>query len=322
MGGTWNFDRYLDFLKRERETKTVRIVQFVHDLTPLVVPEHIVDDVPDQFYRWLKCMSSFSDLFLVNSNSTKKDLDWFLDGIGSKNTKVKVVPLAHEFIRGVPESLANFRTNTVLLDPAQYPDGLRIRAHILNVARLPYVLCVGTLESRKNLFALVNVWKEMYQSLGDRLPRLIFAGKHGWLKEDFDSFIMGTAALYGHIAICERPYDFELEYLYKRCMFTVFPSHYEGWGLPIGESLWLGKTAVVSNTSSMPEVGMDMVEYFDPHSRSSMRDTLIKLITNPELLRQKTEKIDPSRLRTWKQVSEELYNALEEDRQTQPVAKP
>jgi stalled ribosome alternative rescue factor ArfA len=72
----------------------------------------------------------------------------------------------------------------------------------------------------------------------------------------------------------------------------------------------------------MPEVGMDMVEYFDPHSRGSMRDTLIKLITDPDLLRQKTEKIDLSRLRTWKQVSEELYDALEEDRQTQPAAKP
>jgi len=55
--------------------------------------------------------------------------------------------------------------------------------------------------------------------------------------------------------LVENPSDEELAYLYKNSLFTVFPSYYEGWGLPIGESLWFGKPVVASNTSSMREVG-------------------------------------------------------------------
>ena len=318
MGATWDFDKYIGFLKREREVNKVRIVHFVHDLIPLVVPEHVGDNVPDRFCRWLEAMSKCSDLFLVNSRHTKKDLGWFLSRIGSKSTDVKVVPLAHEFVCESSPGLDDHRTSAVLGDPCQYPRGLRIRSHILNMTRVPYVLCVGTIESRKNVWMLANVWKDMYEILGDKLPRLILAGRPGCLSEDFDEFIRGTGALCGHIKICERPLDFELEYLYKRCMFTVFPSYYEGWGLPIGESLWLGKTQRLKHelhARSWHGYG----RILDPHSRSSMRDTLIKLITNPELLRQKTEKIDRSRLRSWKQVSEELYAALEGNRQSLPA---
>jgi hypothetical protein len=57
LGATWGFDEHLSFLKKERETKKIRIVQLVHDLIPLNTPEHVGDNFPDIFYRWLKFMS-------------------------------------------------------------------------------------------------------------------------------------------------------------------------------------------------------------------------------------------------------------------------
>lgn len=319
LGATWGFEDYLAFLKAERETNGIRLVQFVHDLIPLITPEHVVDGVPDQFCRWLKFMAGCTDLFLVNSNCTKKDLFWFLHRIGCKDPQVKVVPLAHEFISDDPESLENHRTEAILRDETHYCRKLRVRSHVLNMARLPFVLCVGTIESRKNVWTLVNVWSELLSVLGDKMPRLVFAGKHGWAKEDFDDFMRGTGSLRGYIRVCERPYDFELEYLYKRCLFTVFPSYYEGWGLPVGESLWFGKTAAVSNASSMPEVGMDMVTYFDPHSRQSMRETIKELIVNPAWVEEKVARIAAHKLRTWRQVSEELYQSLDAPGQAQTL---
>ena len=52
--------------------------------------------------------------------------------------------------------------------------------------------------------------------------------------------------------------------LYQGCLFTLFPSHYEGWGLPVTESLALGKPCIISNVTSLPEAGGDLARYLDP----------------------------------------------------------
>jgi glycosyltransferase involved in cell wall biosynthesis len=68
----------------------------------------------------------------------------------------------------------------------------------------------------------------------------------------------------GKIVLIENPTDAELDALYRGCMFTVFPSLYEGWGLPVTESLALGKPCVIANGTSLPEAGGPLARYFDP----------------------------------------------------------
>ena len=74
----------------------------------------------------------------------------------------------------------------------------------------------------------------------------------------------------GWVIWLDAPTDAELDHLYRHCLFTATVSLYEGWGLPIGEGLSYGKTGVVSQTASMPEVGGDMVAYCDPASMQSV----------------------------------------------------
>src|SRR5690606_10338630 len=133
-----------------------------------------------------------------------------------------------------------------------------IRRNVLNDSRVPYALCVGVLSARKNVWTLANVWMQLHSRLGVETPRLIFAGKRGGRIDDFDDLIRATGSLYGYIRIIESPSDDELAYLYRNCLFSIFPSYIEGWGLPIGECLWFGRPVVCSSTSSMPEVGGDL----------------------------------------------------------------
>ena len=102
--------------------------------------------------------------------------------------------------------------------------------------------------------------------------------------------------------------------MYENCLFTATVSFYEGWGLPIGESLSFGKTAVVAQNSSMPEVGGDMVAYCDAHSISSIYEACHKLIAEPEYRRALEKKISDTSLRTWDDVAQDVEIVLAENR--------
>lgn len=185
-----------------------------------------------------------------------------------------------------------------------------VAAKVLNAARLPYVLCVGTIESRKNVWMLARVWKSLHQELGADAPRLLIAGRKGWLIADFEDFMAGNGAVDGLVRVFEQPSDADLHYLYRNCLFSVYPSLYEGWGLPIGESLWLGRPLACSNTSAMPEAGGDMADYFDPHDFAGMRAAIRRLIVDGEHRAARAANIDRKRLRSWDDVAEDLWRAL------------
>jgi glycosyltransferase involved in cell wall biosynthesis len=120
----------------------------------------------------------------------------------------------------------------------------------------------------------------------------------------------GTGNLGGWVQIADRPTDTELAWLYETCVFTAMVSLYEGWGLPIGEGLGFGKTAVVADNSSMPEVGGDLVEYCDANSITSIADACRRLIADPDHRRALEEKIAKADLRGWDDVAADYVEAL------------
>ena len=112
-------------------------------------------------------------------------------------------------------------------------------------------------------------------------------------------------------SICwPAPGDRELTWLYQSCLFTAYVSLAEGWGLPIGESLWLGKTCLASGTTSMPEVGGNDVVYVDPTSIDEIAVGLGRLLDEEGLAQRLASQIDRSRLRTWRDVGRDLAAAL------------
>ena len=128
-----------------------------------------------------------------------------------------------------------------------------------------YALFVSTIEARKNHLLLFRVWRRLLQEMPpERVPTLVFAGRVGWLVDDLMQQLDNSAWLDGKIVLIECPTDADLVALYRGCRFTLFPSLYEGWGLPVTESLAFGKPCVIANRSSLPEAGGEFARYFDP----------------------------------------------------------
>lgn len=305
LGAIWNIDGLEAALQKLKDTNGLEIYQLVHDLIPIIATEHIAADFSGEFYHWLLSSTSYCTRFFANSENTAKDLQAFMQEVGQVRP-IDVVPLAQKF-----DVVHSNRVD----DPAK-PFKSRLSSlqgldqSVLNLTKTPYALVVGTMESRKNIWRLAQAWQRLTHEPGLDVPKLVFAGKPGWYNDDFDNLMKATGNLGGWVQFAKRPSDTELGFLYENCVFTATVSFYEGWGLPIGESLSFGKTAVVADNSSMPEVGGDLVEYCDAHSITSIYDACHKLIANPDHRRMLETKIARTELRTWDHVAEDFFEAL------------
>ena len=181
---------------------------------------------------------------------------------------------------------------------------------IRNKTKVPYVLVVGTMESRKNLWRLVQAWDRLTRDDTLDMPKLILAGRKGWFNDDLMDWMRASGNLRGWVQFVYSPSDEELAYLYRHCLFTATVSLYEGWGLPIGESLGFGKTAVVADNSAMPEVGGDLVEYCHAQSVTSIAAACRKLVADPDHRRTLETKIANTDLRGWDDVAADYITAL------------
>ncbi|HMG49931.1 MAG TPA: glycosyltransferase family 1 protein, partial [Inquilinus sp.] len=286
-------DPYIAFLT-ERKAAGNAVFQLIHDVIPVKLPELAKPGHEVEFRRFLDRAPDYVSGFLCVSDQTEVDLREILRAAGA-GIPTRVVPLAHEFAGDAADDAA--------VGPA-------VRA----IAEAPFVLCVGTIEVRKNAFALVQVWDRLRSELGGRLPRLILAGQRGWRTEDLFDLLARTGNLGGAVAVAETPTDAELAFLYRRCLFTVFPSLYEGWGLPIGESLWFGKHCIASRSSSMPQVGGDLADYVDPRDPEDMHRVLRRALGEADYVAIRADRIQRRTLRRWADVADLIHAAIFPDR--------
>lgn len=277
----------------------------LHDLIPLVRPQYTTSSICKKFYTWLQNSTNYVSQYIANSQSTASDLRDFLNASNATQS-IRIVPLAQAQLpkNQIPSYDGRCSPYSDFKQHISLPDNIRV------LTKNPYILIVGTMEVRKNLWKIAAVWDRLRWQSGRQLPKLVFAGRRGWLNDDFDALIEATGHLGGWVEIVEEPTDYVLDYLYRYCLFTMTVSFYEGWGLPIGESLAYGKTAVVSKTSSMPEVGGDMVEYCDPHCLDSIEQACLRLIDAPEHRTELEARIAATQLRTWDNVTHDILQAV------------
>jgi glycosyltransferase involved in cell wall biosynthesis len=128
-----------------------------------------------------------------------------------------------------------------------------------------YVLYVSTVERRKNHEIVYRAFRRLAERYSPAaLPRLLFVGAQGWGVGDLLNEIASDPIVRGLIIQLNQVSDSELRWLYENALFFVFPSLYEGWGLPVAEALTAGKPVIASNCGPLPEIGGDLVEYVDP----------------------------------------------------------
>lgn len=153
-----------------------------------------------------------------------------------------------------------------------------LRSHNLD----EFWLCVGTIEPRKNQKMLIEAYCRYSQQVETAIP-LILVGGNGWLMDDFDAFIK-SKNLGSRVILAGYVTDEELIWLYRNCRANFYPSHFEGFGLPVLEGMGLGAASICSDTSSLPEVIGEAGIVIDPGSVNEWAETFCRLSVDSELL--------------------------------------
>ncbi len=157
------------------------------------------------------------------------------------------------------------------------------------------MLYVSTIEARKNHTLLINVWRDCLAQ-GIDMPKLVLVGRYGWGIEairriiEFDPLLRDRVVHFANIG------DGELTWAYDHCLFTVYPSLIEGWGLPIGEALGRGRICVHASDPAQKEAAQDLMPHHHPHDFMGWRATILDLIDKPER-RERLERIIKDRFR-------------------------
>lgn len=146
----------------------------------------------------------------------------------------------------------------------------------------PFLLAVGDLQPRKNQLGLIQAFAELVRAYPDLPHHLVLAGKPTWFARRVrraarDSGLAHRIHFLGFVS------DDELLQLYNACELFVFPSFYEGFGLPVLEAMACGRAVACSNASALPEVADAAAILFDPYSTGEITRALRDLILNPEL---------------------------------------
>jgi glycosyltransferase involved in cell wall biosynthesis len=168
----------------------------------------------------------------------------------------------------------------------------------------PFVLTVGDLQPRKNHLGLLKAFEEVVRAHPHLKHALVFVGKETWYSKDLHRAVQqsGVAQRVHFTGFVE---DADLVQFYGACELFVFPSFYEGFGLPILEAMACGRAVASSNTTAMPEVADAAGILFDPGSTVQMARAIRDVLLNPEL-RARLERLGSHRasLFSWERAAE------------------
>lgn len=247
LGTSWWIQNYFLYVRHAKETRGIRYVPFVHDMIPIMTPEHCTRALTQDFISWVLGVFDYADYFLANSKATRTDLIKVAAQLGRevREQDVAVIPLNCDFRKPDIEELEEDA-----LEDWQIEEG-------------NFVLFVSTIESRKGHMLAFEAWSRLIAQHGaDAIPKFVCVGNRGWLNDMIYDRLETDEALSDHVVMLSGLSDAELALLYRSCSFTVYPSTYEGWGLPVTESLCYGKVPLASDAASIPEAGEDFASYF------------------------------------------------------------
>ncbi|WP_375475387.1 glycosyltransferase family 4 protein [uncultured Nostoc sp.] len=263
-------------------------VMNIYDLTFIKYPNYI-DSVVKTYTERVKQCLQWTDLVLTISESSKKDIIEYLE-VDPK--KVYVTPLASRYYSNyLSEEIAQSLEKQANYDFSK-----------------PYLLFVSTIEPRKNINTIIiafNFLKEKYKIE----HQLILIGKKGWNYEPIFA------------AIENSPWSNQIHHLdylsnelvalfYSKADVFVYPSHYEGFGLPVLEAMTLGAPVISSNTSSIPEVTGDAAILVDPSNPIQLGEAILKLISDSQLRQELINKGKArAKLFSWERTAKETLNA-------------
>lgn len=287
LGASWSWEGMMQAVYSIRRNNPIKLVATVYDLIPVHFPQFFGPGFGQFFTNYLSDTLFRCDAVLSISQNTTKDIKSFL-----KEMEIPDLPVIQ------------FRLGD---DPHDDDEPVSPFEQLVDV---PFILSVGTVEIRKNYMALYNAWA-LAADTGLTLPKLVIVGRPGWLVSDLIYQLFVDPRVGKNIEILDDVDDSTLAWLYQNCMFSVYPSWYEGWGLPIAESVRYGKLCITSKTSSMPEIAGNLLEYCEPANPEDFLNKIVFYSTHPQKLKSKEQaiikKYQPV---TWEESFKQLFPKL------------
>jgi glycosyltransferase involved in cell wall biosynthesis len=296
LGTSWWVHNYFLLIRNAKREFGILYIPFVHDLIPIMAADHCVSGVIEEYISWLIGAIDHADLFLTNSRSTARDLIEAAGRLGHRldPASIEIVTLDADFRQASAHDLPPGELARWCLDDTEY------------------CLFVSTIESRKNHILALEAWSRLIAEHGvDAVPMLVCVGRNGWLNAAFFERLHRDQRLRARVIVIERVSDDQLALLYRRCLFTLYPSHYEGWGLPVTESLCYGRVPVVADNSSLTEAGGAFAVFFESNSISGLVEALGRVLFEPRY-REELEQAIATRFRPrrWSSIADQIVRAV------------
>ena len=233
----------------------------IHDLSFIYYPQYAPDRVLKSYQKRLELCLQWTDLIITVSESTKQDIIKFFH---IDQQKIWVTPLASRY---------NFNSLPGLNRTAHSPHN--------DSSAFPYLLFVSTLEPRKNIETLIKAFEILKQQY-DIPHHLVLIGKKGWKYQTILETIESSPVRH-YIHHLNYLSDRQLMGFYQRATAFLYPSYYEGFGLPVLEAMTFGVPVITSNQSSLPEVVGNAALLVDPTDLEGLVGATRSVIENPEL---------------------------------------
>ncbi len=256
LGKPWDNPAMMPTLEKSKEASSIRIFTVIYDLVITLYPHLQSPSLYKDYTQYLFYAATVSDGILPISQSSESDfyeICVILSLPSPKSTVIRLGDDASPLISHEAPRIPQLKDSE------------------------PFLLCVGTIEVRKNHALLYYVYK-LAQQRGINLPKLVIVGRLGWHANDIYMLMKNDPQTQDRIIILESVSDSELTWLYSNCLFTVYPSMYEGWGLTVAESMQQGKIAIATDQSSVPEIAGDLLEYFSPYSADECLRLIVKYL--------------------------------------------
>jgi glycosyltransferase involved in cell wall biosynthesis len=255
---------YWPLVQPGRVKTRVRVIT-VHDMIPHLFPELVTDAVIEKQQAIVASIDAHRDWVICNSAHTRAD---FCEITSVDPERVFVTPFAAPREVFHPE-----------LDPTRIAASLEKHG----IPGRGYVLSVCTVEPRKNLARLVRAFFALVEA--ERLPdvRLVLTGPAGWKSHELFDALGARPGLRERIIVTGFVPDEDLSALYSAAAVFVYPSLYEGFGLPALEAMQCGVPVITSRTSSLPEVVGAAAITVDPMDEDALSQAMLRVLMDSEL---------------------------------------